>query len=117
MYSFDSGNPGPLPNNTVIVADNFGRIPRLQCISGSEIPNVGHWITPSGQDATQSATDPFDVALGSRNDPGFFNISLHPGQFITFSDQGVYTCRIPDEAGVTRSVFVGIYLAALTSKS
>ena len=100
----------------MIVTDNFGQIPRLQCISGSKVPNVGQWITPSGQDATRSAADPFDVALGSGNDPGYFNISLHPGRFIIFSDQGVYTCLIPDEAGLNRSVFVGIYLAALTSK-
>lgn len=116
LYSFDSDDPGPLLNNTIIVTDNFGRMPQLQCISGSTAPNVGQWIAPSGQDATHSTSDPFDVVLGSTNDPGYFNISLHPGQFITFSDQGVYTCRIPDEAGVTRSVFVGIYLPALTSK-
>ena len=92
-------------------------MPRLQCISGSTSPNVGQWIAPSGQDVTYSTSDPFDVELGGVNDPGYVDIALHSGQFITFSDQGIYSCLIPDETGVTRSLLVGIYLPALTSKS
>ena len=88
-------------------------MPRLQCISGSNSPNIGQWIAPLGQDATYSTSDPFDVVLGSMNDPGYMDITLHSGQFITFSDQGIYTCLIPDEAGVTHPVLVGIYLPAL----
>lgn len=117
MYSFDVDNPGPIPNNSIIVTDNFGRMPRLQCISGSTLPNVGRWIAPSGQDTTYSTNDPFDIVQGDANDPGYVDISLHSGQFVTFNDQGVYTCLIPDETGVDQSVFVGIYLPALTSKS
>ena len=116
MYSFDPDNTGPLANNTIIITDNFGQMPHLQCISGSQSPNIGQWIAPSGQDATYRTSDPFDVVLGGGNDPGYLDISLHSGQFITFNDQGVYTCRIPDENGVPRSVFVGIYLPALISK-
>ena len=117
MYLFDPDNSGPIPNNSIIVTDNFGQMPRLQCISGSKSPNVGQWIAPSGQDATYRTSDPFDVVMGDENDPGYLDISLHPGQFITFNDQGVYTCHIPDETGVVCSVFVGIYLPTLTSKT
>ena len=92
-------------------------MPRLQCISGSKLPNVGWWIAPSGLDATDSTNDPFDIVQGNADDPGYVNVSLHSGQFITFSDQGVYTCLIPDETGVNRYVFVGIYLPALISKT
>lgn len=116
FYSFDPDNSGPLPNNSIIVTDNFGQMPRLQCISGSNSPNVGQWIAPSGQDVTYSTSDSFDVMLGSVNDPGFMDITLHSGQFITFSDQGIYTCLIPDETGTIRSLLVGIYLPALTSE-
>ena len=91
-------------------------MPRLQCISGSNSPNVGQWIAPSGQDITYSTSDSFDVELGGMNDPGYVDITLHSGQFITFSDQGMYTCLIPDETGVTCSLLVGIYLPALISK-
>ena len=116
LYSFDPDNSGPLPNNSVVVTDNFGQMPRLQCISGSNSPSVGQWIAPSGQDITYSTSDSFDVELGGMNDPGYMDITLQSGQFITFSDQGIYTCLIPDETGVTRSLQVGIYLPALTSK-
>lgn len=116
LYSFDPDNSGPLPNNSVVVTDNFGQMPRLQCISGSNSPNVGRWIAPSGQDVTYSMSDSFDVELGGVNDPGYMEIALHSGQFVTFSDQGVYSCLIPDETGVTCSLLVGIYLPALTSK-
>ena len=115
MYLFDTANPGIILNNSIILTDNFGQIPRLQCISGSQSPGVGQWFAPSGQDITLSANDPFNVIIGGRNDPGYLEISLHSGQILTIRDQGVYTCLIPDEAGRPSVFFVGIYLPALTS--
>ena len=116
MYSFDSSNPGLIPNNSIILTNNFGQMPRLQCISGSRSPGVGQWLAPSGQDITYSNTDPFDITVGGASDPGYLDISLHPGQIVTLRDQGVYSCRIPDETGENSSVLVGIYLPALTSE-
>lgn len=116
MYSFDANNPGIIPNNSIILTNNFGQMPQLQCISGSKSSNVGQWFTPSGQDIAHTTNGLFDVNVGGRNDPGYLDVSLHPGQIITISDQGVYTCRIPDETGIVFSVFVGIYLPALISK-
>lgn len=113
---FDDENPGLIPNNTVILTDNFGQIPRLQCISGAMQPNVGQWLAPSGMDITFSANDPFDITVGDQSDPGYLDVSLHSGRILTISDQGVYTCSIPDENGTTSSLNVGIYLPALASK-
>lgn len=117
MYLFNDESSGLIPNNDVIITNNFGQMPHVQCISGSQTPSVGQWISPSGQDITYKTTDPFDVVVGDENDPGYLDISLHTGQFITYQDQGVYTCRIPDETGTIVSLHVGIYLPALTSKS
>lgn len=114
MYVFDD-TPGTIPNNSIILTNNFGQIPRFQCISGSLLPNIGQWIAPSGQDITLSASDPFDVVTGGQDDPGYLDISLHSGQILSIHDQGVYSCRIPDETGTTTSVFVGIYIPALAS--
>lgn len=113
MYLFDAESPGIITNDDIIVTNNFGQLPRLQCISGSRSASVGQWITPSGQDATYLTSDPFDVIVGDESDPGFLDISLHSGQFITYKDQGVYTCQIPDNTGVVVSMHVGIYLPAL----
>ena len=79
------------------------------------LPNVGQWISPSGQDVTQLNNDPFDVVSGGENDPGYLDISLHSGQTLNIQDQGVYVCHIPDETGRNTSVAVGIYNPALTS--
>ena len=116
LYLFDADSPGIIPNNDVIVTDNFGQLPHIQCISGSQSANVGQWITPSDQDATYQTSDPFDITVGDENDPGFLEISLHPGRFITYENQGVYTCRILDDKGALVLLHVGIYLPAFVGE-
>ncbi len=115
IYVFDADNPGIIPNNSIVLTDNFGQMPQLQCISGSQLAGVGLWFAPSGQDVTLTSNDPFDVLRGGESDPGYLDISLHSGRILTIRDQGVYACRIPDETGTNSSFFVGIYLPALTS--
>ena len=115
MYVFDDDDPGIIPNNSIILTDNFGQIPRLQCISDTKLQDVGQWLEPSGQDITLSTDDPFDIIIGGQNDPGYLDISLHSGRILNFRDQGVYTCLIPDENGINSSLSVAIYLPGLTS--
>ena len=116
FYLFDAGNEGMIVNNSIVLTDNFGQIPHLQCISGSQSSNVGQWISPTGNDVTYVSTDSFDITLGDSSDPGYIEVSLVAGRSVTFSDQGVYECRIPDEDGILVSLFVGIYLPLLASK-
>ena len=105
-------SPGTFPDNSIIVADNFGQIPQMQCISGSNTPNVGQWVAPNGQDLTNMASDKFDVTVGGSDDPGYVEIAVSSSQVLTLTDQGVYTCSIPDETGVNIPLHVGIYLEA-----
>ena len=114
MYLFDDDSSGIIPNNSIIVTDNFGRLPQLQCASGSQLAGVGKWVAPSGRDITAATNDPFNVVIGDQDDPGHLDIQLHPGRILTISDQGVYACRIPDEIGVISTLHVGIYLPAFT---
>lgn len=114
MYLFDD-TPGTIPNNSIILTNDFGQIPRFQCISGSLLPNVGQWVTPSGQDVTLATEDLFDVVAGTEDDPGYLDISLHTGQILSIHDQGVYTCHIPDETGTVVSFHVGIYIPVFAS--
>lgn len=115
VYLFDDDTSGIIPNNSIILTNNFGQVPRFQVISGSLIPNIGQWIAPSGQDITRSVNDLFDIVFGGQNDPGYLEISLHSGRILSIRDQGVYTCLIPDETGTNTSVYVGIYIPALAS--
>lgn len=115
MYLFDNNSPGIIPNNSIILTNNFGQIPELQCISGSRLAHVGQWFAPSGQDITLSTNDPFDVVIGGQNDPGYLDVSLHFGRILTVHEQGVYNCLLPDETGMNIPIFVGIYIPALIS--
>ena len=116
MYLFDDDSPGIIPSNSIILTNNFGQIPHLQCVSGSMLPNVGQLFAPSGQDITLLTNDPFNIIRGSQNDPGYLDVSLNPNRVLTIHEQGVYRFHIPDELGMNTSIFVGIYLPALTSK-
>ena len=98
------------------MTDNFGQIQNLQCISGSRTPDVGRWIAPNGQDITYSNGDPFEIIIGRANDPGYLEIRQDARRSLRFTDQGIYTCLIPDESGANMSLHVGIYLPAYTSK-
>lgn len=114
IYLFDGNNSGIIPNNSVILTNNFGQLPQLRCISGSKLAGVGQWFTPSGQNITSTTNDLFDVIVGDENDPGYSDLLLHHGRILTMWDQGIYACHIPDEAGMISILFVGLYLPALT---
>jgi len=107
---------GVLQNNTFITTDSSGTIGVLRCISGSLQPNVGRWISPSGQDITTSIIDPFEVQAGDQNSPGSLIIRQASGHSITTSFQGVYTCIIPNERGVEKYLHIGIYSHSFNSK-
>jgi len=107
---------GTLQNNTFITTDSSGMIGVLQCISGSLQPNVGRWISPSGQDITTSIIHPFEVQAGDQNSPGSLTIRQASGHSITTSFQGVYTCIIPNERGVEKYLHIGIYSHSFNSK-
>ena len=107
---------GTLQNNTFITTDSSGMIGVLQCISGSLQPNVGRWISPSGQDITTSIIDPFEVQVGDQSSPGSLNIRQASGHSITTSFQGVYTCIIPNERGMEEYLHIGIYSHTFNSK-
>ena len=115
LYLFDNNHSGIIPNNSVILSNYFGQLPRLQCVSGSLMAGVGQWLTPSGQNIT-SIDSPFDIIVGDENDPGYLDVLVHPGRTLRARDQGVYACRIPDERGVISTLHIGIYLPALTGK-
>ncbi len=106
MYSSQDGQ---VTNNSLIIASSDSSISTLECISGSPTPSIGQWIAPNGQDVTQSNDDSFAVIVGAQDNPGHIEVSLSVGRSITSSDQGVYSCIIPDEFGVESIIHVGIY--------
>ena len=58
--------------------------------------------------------DPFDVLVSPNNIHGLVNIETDS---LTSDDQGVYTCRIPDESNdIPVDVNIGIYLNGFNSE-
>ena len=98
----------PLPNNSLIVAGVDNRISEFRCLSGSSSSNVGQLISSTGEDITFLDSDHFLVRKGGSYDPGLIHVRrVAP---LTSDEQGVYTCRIPDEGGATLDVNVALYL-------
>ena len=96
-----------LPNNGMIVAGRGGRISEFRCISGYSRSNVGHLFDINEVDITTSNSDPF---FTFRYNPG--TVHVRSLRSLRSNEQGIYTCRIPDETGTTVDVNVGLYLSS-----
>ena len=105
-----------ISNNSVILSDSTGRIPRLQCITGAAIPNSGHWISPSGLNLNNVTDDPFSVIIGDWMDPGYIEMKLEHNKVIGITDTGIYTCLVPNEDGDNATFYVGLYHNSYPSK-
>ena len=107
---------GLVGNNSIIRATATGRFNQLQCISGSTVASVGQWISPSGAVISEGQSGSFIVVTGDGNDPGFTSLELRTGVALSATDEGVYTCAIPDENGNMWYLFVGLYRQRFNSK-
>ena len=109
-----SGGQKALPNNGLIVAGVDDRISEFRCLSGSSSQDVGQLINPDGDDITFLDSDHFLVRKGGSYDPGL--VHVRRAVPLRREEEGVYTCRIPDEKGETVDVNVGLYLKESAGK-
>ena len=100
-----------LPNNGIILTGAGRRVSGFRCISGSSRSHVGHLFDINEVDVTVSNLDPFFTL---RHSPGTVQVSSV--RSLRSNEQGIYTCRIPDETGTTVDVNVGIYLSSNNCK-
>ena len=107
---------GLVQNNSIIRASVTGRLPQLQCISGSSAADIGQWIAPNGGEIDVGPSGSFTIVTGDADDPGFTSIELKDGVSLATRDQGVYSCIIPDENGNVHYLYVGLYLRGFNSK-
>ena len=116
MHVFSGSPSGNLPDNGLVVSDNPGSGRRLRffCRSDSMSENVGQLIGLDGMTAITSSSF-FQIA---REQPGELMLRNAVGSqnALTFSQQGVYTCRIPLQSGQMREINVGIYPNGFSSK-
>ena len=107
----DRGGSGPINNNGLIISANDGLV--FDCVSNSSQSGVGTITAPDNVDPSGH------VVIYAFNRPGLVrlrtqtslttdlkNLTLLP---FAVSDQGIYTCTIPDSNGYNISLNVGLY--------
>lgn len=105
-----TGGVGHILNNSILETSSDGRIPRLLCLSGSNMSAVGQWIGPDQTVLTATPNDPFDVIISDNSNPGELIVETPvTNPAIAAVHEGVYTCMIPDETDESQYLHVGIY--------
>ena len=104
-------DPHPISNNSLIVSASNGL--RLLCVSNSSKSGVG-MITLSNGD-----NNGIWRVNNPENRPGFLRLQNKNtmNKLVTPSDQGIYTCIIPDDNENNFTFNVGLYPNSFNSKS
>ena len=94
---------GPIPNNGVIVSGREGLV--LECVSNSSQYGMG--TLTAADETTLSPTTHHNSWSLSSPSPGV--LTVEASESIPASQQGIYTCNMPDSNGNTVELSVGIY--------
>ena len=119
----DSVPTGVLPNNGIVIARDVTNDDHItiQCRSGSTMTGVGQFVDLNGNTFNIGmSAGVFSVQQvgGGSGHPGSVQFRNHVGAetALTADDEGVYTCRIPDETGNVVDVNIGVYRNGFNSK-
>ena len=105
---------GVLPNNGIVIAQTNGRI-IWQCRSGSRATGVGQLVDLDGNTFNiGQSSGVFSVEQLDSGQPG--SVLFHHRADLTAADEGVYSCRIPDETGSDVDVNIGVYRNGFNSE-
>ena len=104
---YDIDARGPIANNGLIVSASDGL--RLDCVSNSSQSGVGMVTTPDGAILSIGYNAGIFRLANPSSRPGVLRLQTRFGSSMTASDQGIYTCTIPDSNGKTFVFNVGLY--------
>ncbi len=102
-------NDNPVSNNSILLADRNNQIGTIYCSTGFQINGIGQWLAPSGAAITQSGSSSFSMIRGGGNFPAYVGLQLRANHSLSSVDEGIYTCTIPDENGIQKTLHIGIY--------
>ena len=110
-----------LPNNGIVIAQDVtsGNRIRVQCRSGSTDFEVGQFVDRNGMSHDiPGNTGVFDLQRSGTQQGTlqFLNRAGNDPVLTAADDNGVYTCRIPDESGAMVDVNIGVYANGFNSK-
>ena len=108
IYAVAAASPGPITNNGLIVSDENQL--RLDCVSNSSQPKVEATITTSAGDILEpgSTGGGWKLRYPSTR-PGAVRLLRNPPGPLPASNQGIYTCIIPDSNNKSIVINVGLY--------
>ena len=105
-----SNDADPLQNNSIVqgTTDFIGSI---HCMSSSRDIAIGQWYYPNGLKLdSQSNNGTFIVVYGGGADSSsYVTLQQVNGTVLSPSEEGVYTCEMPDHNGAIQTLHVGIY--------
>ena len=105
MYGSGIRDRSLIANNGLLISGRDGL--RLECVSNSSQSGLGTVTTPAGHTLSPGdTTDSWSLSPPSHT-PGL--LSLITSAPITPSQQGIYTCSLPDSNGNDIELNVGIY--------
>ena len=99
---------GPIANNGLIVSASDGSL-RLDCVSNSSQSGVGMVTTRDGAMLSIGYNAGALRLISSPRRPGVLRLQTRIVESMTASDQGIYTCTIPDSNGKTFVFNVGLF--------
>ena len=108
IYAITAASPGPIANNGLIVSDENQL--RMDCVSNSSETEVWAMMTTSAGGILQPENDGDGWRLRYPSTrPGVVRFLRSPPSSLPASDQGIYTCTIPDSTGQNIVLNVGLY--------
>ena len=114
VFHSDKGGPKhALTNNSFLIARSNGIRFRFVCRSNATGTNIGYFIGLGGNGF--NGNEFFEVR---NNSPAeiFVSNSAEAQLAITDRQQGIYSCRIPDDNGMEIEIGIGIYPSGFNSK-
>ena len=120
----DSVPTGVLPNNGIVIAQDVTSGDRIswQCRSGSTMTGVGQLVGLDGdtfnigEDSGVFSVYALGYYYGGQPGSVRFRNSAYYAPALTADDEGVYSCRIPDETGNGVDVNIGVYRNGFSSE-
>ena len=92
-----------LPNVSLILPEDLSNYDGVSCVSALDInADIGQWRYPNGTLVDAFADSLYRLFRARR-------VDLFRRSTIRNDQEGIYTCRIPDENGVVQTLYMGIY--------
>ena len=120
-YRYLSYSSSSLPNNSIITSysdysrwSSYRRIEFYCCSNSTTSGSTGSFIGLNGN--SYSGTFSVERYSSSSSYAGCMYIYLYSSSAQSTSEQGIYTCRMPDSVGRNIDVNVGIYRQDYTSE-